>query len=273
MKSKVFSALCVAGALVATTATAQETITISGSTSVTEVMEVLAETYQNKNSNTFIEVQGTGSSAGVKAAKNGTSMFGMASRELKESEKEPSLKETVIARDGIAVVVNNANTLQDLTVEQIAKIYRGEVSNWSQVGGENKPVVVVTRDTASGTRGAFEDIMGLKRKVNGKTISAISQRAQVGNGNGVVKTIVANNPFAIGYISLGSIDESLKALKVNGVAPTAEAVAAGDYQVARPFLVMNQDGKPSAAANDFLNWVVSAEGQKIVSSQGYVPVK
>ncbi|CZF79314.1 Phosphate-binding protein PstS 1 precursor [Grimontia celer] len=273
MKSKVFTALCMAGALVAHTATAQETITVSGSTSVTEVMEVLAETYQSQNDKTFIEVQGTGSSAGVKAAKNGTSMFGMASRELKDSEKEPALKETVIARDGIAVVVNNANTLDDLTIEDIAKIYRGEVQNWSQVGGENKPIVVVTRDTASGTRGAFEDIMGLKRKVNGMKVSAISQRAQVGNGNGVIKTIVANNPFAIGYISLGSIDESLKAVKVNGVAPTSEAVAAGDYKVARPFLVLSKDGKPSPAADEFLKWVVSSEGQKIVSNQGYVPVK
>ncbi|PKF49664.1 phosphate ABC transporter substrate-binding protein [Enterovibrio nigricans] len=273
MKSKVFTALCMAGALVANTASAQETITISGSTSVTEVMEVLAETYHNQNNKTFIEVQGTGSSAGVKAAKNGTSMFGMASRDLKESEKEPALKETVIARDGIAVVVNNANTLDNLTIEQIAKIYRGEVKNWSEVGGENKPVVVVTRDTASGTRGAFEDIMGLKRKINGTTVSAISQRAQVGNGNGVVKTIVANNPFAIGYISLGSIDESLKPLKVNGVAASSDAVAAGDYKVARPFLVLSKEGEPSTAAEEFLDWVVSPDGQKIVSKQGYVPVQ
>ncbi|WP_154124324.1 phosphate ABC transporter substrate-binding protein [Grimontia hollisae] len=272
MKSNIFSVLCLTGALVAQAATAQETITVSGSTSVTEVMEVLAETYQRQHNNIFIEVQGTGSSAGVKAAKNGTSMFGMASRALKEDEKEPSLKATVIARDGIAVVVNNANALDNLTIEEIAQIYRGEVQNWSQVGGENKPIVVVTRDAASGTRGAFEDIMGLKRDVNGITVSAISQRAQVGNGNGVIKTIVANNPFAIGYISLGSVDGSLKAVKVNGVAPTPEAVAAGDYKVARPFLVLSKAGEPSPAADAFLNWVMSAEGQKIVSNQGYVPV-
>ncbi|MDD1794595.1 phosphate ABC transporter substrate-binding protein [Enterovibrio sp. ZSDZ42] len=272
MKSNVFSALCVASALMATTASAQQTITVSGSTSVTEVMEVLAETYHKQNNSTFIEVQGTGSSAGVKAAKNGTSMFGMASRELKESEKESSITETVIARDGIAVVVNNANPLIDLTVEQIAKIYRGDVKNWSDVGGEDKPIVVVTRDTASGTRGAFEDIMSLKRKINGMSVSAISQRAQVGNGNGVVKTIVANNPFAIGYISLGSIDTSLKAVKVNGVSPTSEAVAAGIYQVARPFLVLNKVGNPSPEAEEFLTWIMSADGQKIVSNQGYVPV-
>ncbi|MEI8611395.1 phosphate ABC transporter substrate-binding protein [Enterovibrio norvegicus] len=270
MKSNVITALCMAGALVAHSASAQETITVSGSTSVTEVMEILAETYQAQNNSTFIEVQGTGSSAGVKAAKNGTSMFGMSSRDLKDSEKEPSLKETVIARDGIAVVINNSNALNDLSIEQIAKIYRGEVKNWSEVGGENKPVVVVTRDTASGTRGAFEDIMNLKRKVNGITVSAISQRAQVGNGNGVVKTIVANNPFAIGYISLGSIDESLKAIQIDGVTPTEQSVASGDYPVARPFLVLSKDGKPSPAAEKFLDWVVSVDGQKIVMNEGYV---
>lgn len=273
MKSNTFSALIMASTLIAHGALAQETITVSGSTSVTEVMEVLAETYQHQHNNTFVEVQGTGSSAGVKAAMNGTSMFGMASRELKDTEKEAALKETVIARDGIAVVVNNANALDNLTIDEIAKIYRGDVQNWSQVGGENKPIVVVTRDTASGTRGAFEDIIGLKREINGIEVSAISQRAQVGNGNGVIKTIVANNPFAIGYISLGSVDSSLKALKVNDVAPTSDAVISGDYKIARPFLVLSKDGIPSPAAKAFLQWITSPEGQAIVSKQGYVPAR
>lgn len=263
----------ISGLAFSTSSLAQNNITISGSTSVTEVMEILAETYQNSHNNTSIEVQGTGSSAGVKAAKNGTSMFGMSSRELKSSEKESGLVETVIARDGIAIVVNKKNPIQNLTIGQIAKIYRGEIKNWKQVGGENKPVVVVTRDTASGTRGAFEDIMGLKRKINGKKVSAISQRAQVGNGNGVVKTIVVNNPFAIGYISLGSVDNSLKAVKVNGVLPTAAAVSAGKYKVARPFLILNQLNKTTPTANDFIEWVISSEGQKIVAKQGYVPIK
>lgn len=273
MKSKHFTALCLVSALFTSHSIAQETITVSGSTSVTEIMEVLAETYHLNNKNVFIEVQGTGSSAGVKATKNNTSMLGMASREIKASEKEPSLKETVIAHDGIALVVNNANTLENLTIEQIAKIYRGEVKNWSEVGGENKPVVVVTRDTASGTRGAFEDIMGLKRKINDITVSAISQRAQVGNGNGVVKTIVANNPFAIGYISLGSVDKSLKALNVNGVKPSSEAISKGEYKVARPFLLLNKEGKLTPSAEKFLTWILSEKGQKIISSQGYVPVR
>lgn len=273
MKSKHVMALCIAGALFATHSIAKETITISGSTSVSEVMEVLAETYQLQNKDVVIEVQGTGSSAGIKSATDNTSMFGMASRELKDAEKKLALKETVIAKDGIALVVNNTNTIDNLSVEQIAKIYRGDVKNWSEVGGENKPIVVVTRDTASGTRGAFEDIMGLKRKVNGITVSAISQRAQVGNGNGVIKTIVSNNPFAVGYISLGSIDSSLKALNVDGVTPSSEAVASGKYPVARPFLILNKEDKTSPAADKFLGWILSVDGQKMVSSHGYVPVQ
>lgn len=272
MNKLLISALCTASVFLSPSLLAKETVTVSGSTSVTEVMENLAENYQKQHPDIFIEVQGTGSSAGIKAAKNGTSMFGMASRALKSSEKEPSLKETVIARDGIAIVVNNSNKIDNLSIEQIAKIYRGEVKNWQEVGGENKPIVVITRDTASGTRGAFEDIMGLKRKINGREVSAISQRAQVGNGNGVIKTIVANNPFAIGYISLGSIDKSLKPLKVNGIAPSAAAVAVGDYKVARPFLVLSKNGKTSKSADAFLSWVISPSGQKIISDKGYISI-
>ncbi len=266
------------GALIAcmffsTQSTADETITISGSTSVTEIMEILAETYQSQNKSTTIEVQGTGSSAGVKAAKNGTSIFGMSSRELKPSEKEDSLNATVIARDGIAVVINQKNPVQNLSIEQIEKIYKGEITNWKQDGGENNPIDLVTRDTASGTRGAFEDIMGLKRKINDEKVSAISQRAQVGNGNGVVKTIVVNNPYAIGYISLGSVDNSLKSVRVNGVSPSTKTISSGDYKVARPFLVLSKTNSTSPSANKFLDWVISPEGQKIISNYGYIPVQ
>ncbi len=272
MNKVLISALCSAFVFFSSNLLAKETVTVSGSTSVTEVMENLAENYQKQYPDIFIEVQGTGSSAGIKAAKNGTSMLGMASRDLKSSEKEPSLKETVIARDGIAIVVNNSNKIDDLTIEQIASIYRGDIKNWQEVGGENKPIVVITRDTASGTRGAFEDIMGLKRKVNDVEVSAISQRAQVGNGNGVIKTIVANNPFAIGYISLGSIDDSLKPLKVNGIAPSSDAVSAGDYKVARPFLVLSKSAAPSKSADAFLSWIISPSGQKIISDKGYIAI-
>lgn len=269
MNTKLLALLAVTGAFSANTM-ANETVSVSGSTSVTDVMEVLAETYHKANPAVFIEVQGTGSSAGVKAAKNNTSMLGMSSRALKDSEKEAALNETTIAKDGIAVAINPKNSVQNLTKDQIAAIYRGEVKNWSEVGGENQPVVVVTRDTASGTRGAFEDIMGLKRKINGKSVSAISPMAQVGHGNGAVKTTVANNTFAIGYISLGSVDQSVKAVQVNGVDATAANVSNGTYEIARPFLVLHKDANTSEAAKKFVEWMVSPAGQKIVTEQGYI---
>jgi len=268
---KVIGLVAAIGLMTSSLSYANTAITVSGSTSVTNVMEVLGETYSNATNNN-VEVQGTGSSAGLRAAKDGTSMIGMSSRAIKDSEKTADTKEVVIARDGIAVTTNNKNTVTNLSKEQISQIYRGELKNWSEVGGENKPIVVVTRDAASGTRGAFEDIMGLKRKINDIEVSAITATAQVGNGNGMVKTIVANNPYAIGYISLGSVDDSLRALSVDGFAATDVNIAAGDYGIARPFIVMmKNDVAPQAT--DFINYILSDNGQKVVAEQGYIRVQ
>jgi phosphate transport system substrate-binding protein len=273
MKKTVIGAIVLASALAVNTASAKETISAVGSSSVTPLMEYFAETYMKSHSDVFIEVQGPGSSAGVKAAKNGSADLGMASRNLKEKEKEPTLKQEVIARDGIAVVVNPKNPLKGLTAEQVAAIYKGEVTNWKQVGGQDKPIVAITRDTASGTRGAFEDIMKLKMKINGKKVSAISQRAQVANGNGGLKTMVASNPYAIGYISLGTVDSSVHALDIDGTAATVANVKNGSYKVARPFLVLYKEGKPSAETKKFLDWMLDADAQAIVDSHGYISVK
>ncbi|GIU53011.1 MULTISPECIES: phosphate ABC transporter substrate-binding protein [Shewanella] len=247
------------------------TVTVSGSTSVAHVMEVLAENYQN-TAKKNVEVQSTGSSAGIRAAKDGTSMIGMSSRNIKENELNDNTKEIVIARDGIAAAVNKANPVQDLTQEQISKIYRGEIKNWSEVGGEARPIVVVTRENGSGTRGAFEEIMDLQRTVNGHKVTAITPTAQVGNGNGMIKTIVANNPFAIGYISLGSVDDSLVALSVGGVEATDKNIATGDYQIARPFIVLVND-QPHPNAQGFLDFIMSNDGQSIVAEEGYIRVQ
>ncbi|NRD71947.1 phosphate ABC transporter substrate-binding protein [Shewanella sp. VB17] len=268
---KVIGLLAAASLMTAPLAQASTTITVSGSTSVTNVMEVLAETYQ-KTAGNNVEVQGTGSSAGIRAAKDGTSMIGMSSRDVKTSEITADTKKIVIARDGIAVALNNDNPVQNLTKEQITKIYRGEIKNWNQVGGENKPIVVVTRDTASGTRGAFEDIMKLKREIKGIKVSAITQTAQVGNGNGMVKTIVANNTFAIGYISLGSVDDSLQAVKIDGIAATDENIVAGEYTIARPFVLLIKNNV-AQEAKDFINYILSDKGQNIVAEQGYIRIK
>lgn len=272
MKKTVIGVIALMSALTVTTASAKETISAVGSSSVTPLMEVFSETYMKKNPEVFIEVQGPGSSAGVKAAKNGSADLGMSSRDLKSSEKETALVEEVIARDGIAVVVNPKNTLKGLTAEQVSAIYKGEVTNWKQVGGEDKPIVAITRDTASGTRGAFEDILKLKKKISGKEVSAISQRAQVANGNGALKTMVASNPYAIGYISLGTVDESVHPLAIDGTDASIPNVKNGSYKVARPFLVLYKQGKPSAETQKFLDWMLTPEAQAIVEKKGYISV-
>ncbi|ANU38633.1 phosphate ABC transporter substrate-binding protein [Vibrio scophthalmi] len=272
MKKTVIGAIALLSTLAVTPASAKETISAVGSSSVTPLMEVFSETYMKDNANVFIEVQGPGSSAGVKAAKNGSADLGMSSRNLKDSEKEATLIEEVVARDGIAVVVNPNNKLEGLTAEQVTAIYKGEITNWKDVGGADKPIVAITRDTASGTRGAFEDIMKLKKKISGMKVSAISQRAQVANGNGALKTMVASNPYAIGYISLGTVDGSVNALDINGTPASVANVKNGTYQVARPFLVLYQEGKPSAETQKFLDWMLTADAQALVEQKGYISV-
>lgn len=272
MNKSVIGAVALLGALTMTPAVAKETISAVGSSSVTPLMEVFSEAYMASNSNVFIEVQGPGSSAGVRAAKAGTANLGMSSRNLKESEKDPALKELAVALDGIAVVVNPANKINGLTAEQVKAIYKGEVSNWSQVGGENKPIVTVTRDTASGTRGAFEEIMDLKMKIKDIEVSAISQRAQVASGNGSLKTQIASNPYAIGYISLGTIDDTVNAVDIDGVEASVENVKNGSYKVARPFLVLYKDSNTSAETKKFLDWMQAADAQSLVTKSGYISV-
>ncbi len=273
MKTKVISALALALAcsMVFNTAAANETISVVGSNSVTPLMEAFGETYTSNNPSVFVEVQGPGSSAGIRAANDGSADLGMSSRNLKDSEKSDELKEVVIARDGIAVVVHNSNSVQALAKEDITKIFKGEITNWKEVGGEDKPIVAVTRDTASGTRGAFEDIMSLTQKINDQTVTAISARAQVASGNGQLKTMVANNPFAIGYISLGTLDETLAGVEVDGVYPSVESIISGDYAVQRPFLVLHKE--VNDATETFLNWTLSTDAQKIVADRGYIAVK
>ena len=160
-----------------------------------------------------------------------------------------------------------------MTTDQISAIYKGEITNWNEVGGSDSPIVVVTRDPASGTRGAFEDIMSLKMKTeDGKKISAISASAQVAAGNGAVKTTVAQNDYAIGYISLGSVDNSLNALSVNGVEATPANISSGDYGVARPFELMFKSADQSEASHAYLDWMLTEEAQQIVKEKGYISV-
>ena len=248
-------------------------VSVSGSTSVTELMEVLGETFTNSNPSVVVEVQGTGSSAGIRAANDGTSQIGMSSRAVSESELDDGIQKFTLAHDGIAVVVNNSNSVADMTTDQISAIYKGKITNWKEVGGADNPIVVVTRDPASGTRGAFEDIMSLKMTTeDGQKVSAISSSAQVASGNGAVKTTVAQNDFAIGYISLGSVDNSLKALKVNGVEATDTNISSGAYGVARPFELMFDASNQNEVSQAYLDWMLTEEAQQIVNEKGYISV-
>jgi phosphate transport system substrate-binding protein len=246
-------------------------IQIVGSTTVAPPMEKLAAKYNEAYSNIVIEIQGVGSSAGVKAANEKTADIGMASRSLTADEKTWGLVETVIAYDGIGVVVHPSNGVEDLTSEQVKGIFEGKITNWSEVGGANQEIIVVTREEGSGTRGAFEEILKLTEKVGDKNVSTIAQTALVAEGNGTVKANVASKEGAVGYLSLGIIDDTVKALSVDGVAATEEEVLKDNYSISRPLLILTQPGA-SADVAAFIEFILSDEGQAIVS-ESYISVK
>lgn len=240
------------------------TVKIAGSTSVQPLAEELADKFMENNPDANISVQGGGSSAGVESASKGTAQIGTSSRELKNEEKGLGLTETVIAKDGIAVIVNSSNNLTDLKIDQIKKIFTGEVKDWSQVGGKKGPITVVIREEGSGTRDAFQELaLGKEAKFVGNAV--------VQNSTGAVKTAVSKDANAIGFISLGSVDGAVKALKVDGVQPTEATVLNGSYKISRPFLFLTK-GEPDALTKAFVDFVLGDEGQKIVSEK-YIKVK
>ncbi|MGE5578001.1 MAG: phosphate ABC transporter substrate-binding protein [Syntrophothermus sp.] len=239
------------------------TITVAGSTSVQPIAEMLAEEFQAQNPGVRINVQGGGSSAGVKAAQTGAAQIGTSSRELKEDEKK-NLYQALIARDGIAIVVHPENKVADLTVAQVQKIFAGKITNWKEVGGKDAPIRVIIREAGSGTRGAFEEL------VMGKV--AVTDRAIVQGSTGAVRQTVSGDPNAIGYISFDALGKEVKSLKVEGVEPRAENVKNGKYKVARPFLFLTK-GAPAGIVKAFIDFVLSDGGQAIVAEEGLVRVK
>ena len=240
------------------------TVKVAGSTSVQPLSEELVAAFEEQYSDVMVNIQGGGSSSGVEAANSGTANIGASSRDLKDEEKGYGLTETVIARDGIAVVVNPANNLTDLTMEQVKKIFTGEIENWNEVGGEDKPITVIVREAGSGTRGAFEEI------VLGDDAKFIAN-AIIQNSTGAIKKGVTSDPNAVGFISLGSVDTAVKALKIDGVAISTDAVVDGSYRIARPFLYLTK-GETDAATKAFIDFILSEEGQQIVA-EDFIPVK
>lgn len=239
------------------------TINISGSTSVQPISEVLAQAYMDKNQAVKIFVQGGGSSAGIKAVQEGAADIGCSSRDLKPEEK--NLVETVIAKDGIAIVINPANKVQNLTLAQIKGIYDGTIVNWKEVGGDDQAIDVVTREEGSGTRGAFEElVMGKETKIKASAI--------VQNSTGAIRTTVAGNPKAVGYVSLTSLNESVKEVTVDGIAPSAATVLDGSYQISRPFLYLTKS-QPTGEVKMFIDFILSPEGQTLIEKEGLVKLK
>ncbi|MDD4564376.1 MAG: phosphate ABC transporter substrate-binding protein [Eubacteriales bacterium] len=248
------------------------TVVTAGSTSVQPLSEELAAAFMDANPGISVEVQGGGSGQGIKAIAEKIADFGALSRNVKDEEKASVAEEYVIANDGVAVVVHPESTVEDLTLEQINKIYIGEITNWSEVGGEDAPIVVVSREEGSGTRGAFTEITKVMGKNDaGEEVENTTQDALVQGSTGAVMQTVATTPNTIGYVSLGSLSDTVKALKVEGVAPSNETVLSGDYKISRPFLYV-RGGELTEAAQMFIDFILSAEGQAIVEDSGFIPV-
>ncbi|HIR31355.1 MAG TPA: phosphate ABC transporter substrate-binding protein [Candidatus Faecousia faecavium] len=239
------------------------TVSTDGSTSMEAVIGALGEAFMEANPDVNFTYNPTGSGSGIQAVQEGRCDIGLSSRALKDEEKEAGLTETVLCYDGIAVIVNPANTVEDLTVEQIAAIYTGEITNWSEVGGEDAEIVVIGREAGSGTRSGFEEITG--------TEDACQYRQEL-TSTGDVITAVSQNPGAIGYASLASVKDTVKAVKVDGVAPSEDTVKDESYKIQRPFVLATQTGvELNPVAQAFFDYITSADANEIIVAAGVVP--
>ena len=245
-------------------------LSLVGSTSVSPLIEKERAAFEAENSGSKIDIQSVGSSAGIKAVLDGTAEVGMSSRDLTVEEKG-QLDETVIALDAIAVVVNDKNPVKDISKDNLKKVFNGEITNWSQLGGADSPITVINREEGSGTRTAFEDLLKLQIKRDDKEISGITDNALITDGNGSVKQNVSTKENAIGYISLGVIDGNIKAVDIEGVKATEENVKNKSYSLFRPFIFLTK-GEPREEAQSFMEFMLSETGQNIVSEMQYIPV-
>ena len=247
-----------------TETTLSGTVSTDGSTSMEKVINSLGESFMAMNKDVKFTYNPTGSGSGIQAVSEGRCDIGLSSRALKDDEKASGLVETVVALDGIAIVVNPENPVSDLDIDTIAKIYTGEITNWKDVGGNDAEIVLIGREAGSGTRDGFESITDTK--------DACQYRQEL-TSTGDVITTVSQNPNTIGYASLAAIKDSVKALTVNGVAPTEATVKDGTYLVQRPFVLVTKEGVAlSETAQKFFDFATSADAASIISAAGAVPV-
>ena len=238
------------------------TVSTDGSTSMEKVIGALGEAFMANNAGTTVAYNPTGSGSGITAVQEGTCDIGLSSRALKDEEKAAGLKETVLAYDGIAIIVHPDNPVSDLTLEQLADIYTGKITNWKDVGGNDAEIVLIGREAASGTRDGVETITGTADKC---------QYRQELTSTGDVITAVSQNPDAIGYASLAAIKDSVKALSVGGVTPGEETVKDGSYSVQRPFVLVTVEGKTlSPVAQAFFDYATSSDAAAIIAKAGAV---
>lgn len=241
----------------------QGALNVLGSTSVQPFAEMLAEEFNGTEPGFVVDVQGGGSTAGIQAAMNGVVEVGMCSRQLKKDEAAV-FHQFEIARDGLAVVVHPSNPVNELSRAQVRGLFAGEITNWKQVGGDDRPVRLISREEGSGTREAFQKlVMGDKR---------VSRRALTQESNGAVKELVRHDPCAVGYMSLGLVGPELKAVRIDGAVPTVDEARAGRYPLVRPFLFVTRSA-PSAKAKAFIDYVLSAHAQELLRREGLIPVR
>lgn len=239
------------------------TLSMNGSTSMEKVIKAVNGAFMEKNKGVTVNLNLTGSGTGIQEASEGKCDIGNSSRKLKDEEAE-KLNATVVGLDGIALVVNPANKLEDITLQDLAKVYSGEITNWKELGGDDKAIVVIGREDGSGTRDGFESIvMGDKEP----------KYAQELESTGSVINAVATTDGAIGYASLANVDETVKALKIGGIEATEENVKSGAYEVQRPFICATLKGSDNKLVKAYLDFILSEEGQALVLAQGAVPVK
>lgn len=260
--SMVLSAILIAGLLTAC-GSDSKSVSTDGSTSMEKVIGALGEAFERENSGVTFTYNPTGSGSGITAVSEGRCDIGLSSRSLKAEEKEKGLQETILALDGIAVIVNPENAVADLPLETIAAIYKGEITNWKEVGGKDAEIVLIGREAGSGTRDGFESITG--------TDGECKYRQELTSTGDVIAT-VASNPDAIGYASLASVKDTVKAISVDGVMPSEASVKDGTYKVQRPFvLVTKKDAELSKTAQKFFDFITSTDANDIISKAGAVP--